>query len=182
MYLNEEKSTDMKHNKDRAVLAAGLVALALVAGACAEAAGPNESTVDNGYEAVQYTPTSTTTSRTTSAKAVASEPDYLTVLEAIDIVGNGGSIQPGDVKATTDMDDIFIAYLDDNGISLSEDKALRSAVTACSFLMQGGDVQELWAEVADDPYSPDIIPGVDNVSELPTLMGAAVGAYCPELD
>lgn len=176
----------MKHNKDRAVLAAGLVALVLVAGACAEAAGPNESTVDNGYEEVQYTPTSTAAApiadRSTSTTSVASEPDYLTVREAIDIVGNGGSIQPGDVKATTDIDDLFINYLDENGISLSEDKALRSAVTACSFLMQGGDVQELWAEIADDPYSPDIIPGVDNVSELPTVMGAAVGAYCPELD
>lgn len=171
----------MKRNKDRAVLAAGLAALALVVGACAEAAGPNESTVDNGYEEVQYTPTSSTTSRTTSTKSVASEPDYLTVLEAIDIVGNGGSIQPGDVKATTDTDGLYIAYLDGKGISLSEDEALRAAVTTCSFLMQGGDTQELWAEIANDPYSPDIIPGVDNASELPTLMGAATGAYCSEL-
>lgn len=167
----------MKHNKDRAVLAAGLVALALVAGACAEAAGPNESTVDNGYEEVQYTPASATVAPASDAP----EPDYLTVLEAIDIVGNGGSIQPGDVKATTGVDDLYTTYLDENGISLSEDKALRSAVTACSFLMQGGDATELWAEIANDPYSPDIIPGVDNASELPVVMGAATGAYCPEL-
>lgn len=175
----------MKRNKDRAVLAAGLVALAMVAGACAEAAGPNESTVSNGYEEVQHTPTSTTVApvadRSTSTTSVAPEPDYLTVLEAIDIVGNGGSVQPGDVKATTDIDNLFIAYMDEKGISLSEDEALRSAVTTCSFLMQGGDVQELWAEIANDPYAPDIIPGVDNVSELPVLMGAASGAYCSHL-
>ena len=173
----------MNRNKDRAVLAAGLVALALVAGACAEAAGPNESTVDNGYSEVRSTSTSTKAAPAAGTySAPEYEPDYLTVDEAIDIVGNGGSIKPGDVKATTEMDDLYINYLDDNGISLSEDEALRSAVTACSFLMQGGDTDQLWLEIANDPYSPDIIPGVDNSDELPTLMGAAVGAYCPELD
>lgn len=175
----------MKRNKDRAVLAAGLVALAMVAGACAEAAGPNESTVDNGYEEVQHTPTSTAVApaanRSTSTTSIAPEPDYLTVLEAIDVVGNGGTIKPGDVKATTDLDSVYIAYLEGKGISLSEDEALRSAVTTCSFLMQGGDVEQLWVEIAADPYSPDIIPGVDNVSELPVLMGAAAGAYCKHL-
>lgn len=173
----------MKRNKDRAVLAAGLIALAMVAGACAEAAGPNESTVDNGYSEVRSTSASTTVAPAADTySATEDEPDYLTVDEAIDIVGNGGSIQPGDVKATTEMDDIYIAYLDDNGISLSEDEALRSAVTACSFLMQGNDFEDLWAEVASDPYAPDIIPGLDNSNELPVVMGAAVGAYCPELD
>lgn len=175
----------MKINKVRITLTAAVVGLALAAGACAEAAGPNESTVDNGYEEVQYTPTSTAPSpvadRPTSTTSVASEPDHLSVLEAIDIVGNGGTIQPGDVKATTDIDVLFIAYLNENGISLSEDEALRSAVTTCSFLMQGGDTNELWAEIANNPYSPDIIPGVDNSTELPTLMGAATGAYCPHL-
>lgn len=173
----------MKRNKDRAVLAAGLIALAMVAGACAEAAGPNKSTVDNGYSEVQSTTASTTVAPAADTySATEYEPDYLTVSEAIDIVGNGGSIQPGDVKATTELDDLYINYLDDNGISLTDDQALRSAVTACSFLMKGGDVDQLWVEIASDPYAPDIIPGVDNSNDLPVVMGAAVGAYCPELD
>ena len=171
--------------KKNITLATGILAVALTASACASPVGPNESTVDNGYEEVQSTSTSTTVApvvdRPTSTTSVAPEPDYLTVDEAIDIVGNGGTIQPGDVKATTDLDDTYIAYLKGKGIYLSEDEALRSAVTTCSFLMQGGDVEQLWVEIVDDPYAPDIIPGVDNATELPTLMGAASGAYCRHL-
>lgn len=179
----------MKSNKVRMTLTAAVVGLSMVAGACASQSDPvGFANVDRGSTSSAAIQPVTEpdeviggggSTRTTS---VASEPDYLTVHEAIDIVGNGGSIKPGDVKATTDMDDIFIAYLDGKGISLSEDEALRSAVTACSFLMQYGDFDELWAEIAADPYSPDIIPGVDNSNDLPVLMGAAVGAYCPHLD
>lgn len=51
-------STDMNNPdrmKNRAILAGGIAAIALVVAACADAAGPNESTVDNGYTEVQIT-------------------------------------------------------------------------------------------------------------------------------
>lgn len=172
----------MKSNKIRMTLTAAVVGLSMVTGACASPLDQNESTVGNGYKEVQPTSTSTTVAPAADTySATEYEPDYLTVHEAIDIVGNGGSIKPGDMKATTDIDKLFIAYLKGEGIHLSEDEALRSAATTCSFLMQGGDTDQLWAEIAVDPYSPDIIPGVDNASKLPTLMGAATGAYCSHL-
>lgn len=165
--------------KKNITLAAGILAVALTASACATD-GAREY---DGHEEVQSTSTSTTVAPAADTySATEYEPDYLTVDEAIDIVGNGGTIQPGDVKATTDTDRLYIAYLKGKGIYLSEDEALRSAVTTCSFLMQGGDTDQLWAEIVNDPYAPDIIPGVDNASELPTLMGAATGAYCSHLD
>lgn len=168
--------------KKNITLAAGILAVALTASACATD-GASKYTLDDAE--VQHTPTSTTVApaadRYTYTTSVAPEPDYLTVTEAIDIVSNGGTVQPGDMKATTDVDNLFIAYLDGKGISLSDDEALRAAVTTCSFLANGGDTDQLWAEIAADPYAPDIIPGVDNASELPVLMGAAAGAYCSHL-
>lgn len=165
--------------KKNITLAAGILAVALTASACATD-GAREY---NGYSEAQSTSTATTVAPAADTySATKYEPDYLTVDEAIDIVGNGGTIQLGDVKATTDTDRLYIAYLKGKGIYLSEDEALRSAVTTCSFLMNGGDTDQLWAEIVNDPYAPDIIPGVDNASELPTLMGAATGAYCSHLD
>lgn len=158
----------MKRNKDRAVLAAGLVALALVAGACAEAAGPNESTVDNGYEEVQYTPTSTTA-------APASDEDYGVYRPLSDPTTRTTA------KAATDtLDEKFLDLMDEMGLGhIPDDLALNAAVATCGYLAGGNDPEDLFEEIANDPFAPDVIEGIDNVRELPQTMGAASGIFCP---
>lgn len=77
-------------------------------------------------------------------------------------------------------DEVYLEYLDEEGFTQSDDLLLTAAQVTCQFHREGGSVDQLWVEIAMNPYDSDVIPGVDNVDELPTLMGAATAVYCPE--
>lgn len=72
----------------------------------------------------------------------------------------------------------FLLTLGQEGVDLPKDVAIRAAETTCLFLEQGGDVDQLFLEMALNPYE-QVLPEVPN-EDLPFVMGAAVGAYCPE--
>lgn len=72
----------------------------------------------------------------------------------------------------------FLLTLDQQGVDLPRDVAIRAAETTCLFMEQGGDVDQLFLEMALNP-SEQVLPEIPN-EDLPSVMGAAVGAYCPE--
>lgn len=72
----------------------------------------------------------------------------------------------------------FLLTLDEQGVDLPRDVAIRAAETTCLFMEQGGDVDQLFLEMALNP-SEQVLPEIPN-EDLPYVMGAAVGAYCPE--
>lgn len=77
-------------------------------------------------------------------------------------------------------DEVYLDYLNSEGLTHSDSLLLDAAWVTCEFHKDGGDVDELWFEIGASPYAPDIIPGIDNVDELPVVMGAATAVYCPE--
>lgn len=160
----------MNRNKDRAVLAAGLAGIALIVGACAEAAGPNESTVDNGYSEVSTTTTPTTTvaKAAPASTTVAAMDDYPTMEER--------------AMETSFEDNAFLETMEEMGLShIPDDTLLNAGLATCAFLSTGGDAEILFSEIANDPFQPDIFDGIDNIREMPQVMGAANAIYCPHL-
>lgn len=74
------------------------------------------------------------------------------------------------------------AYFDTlqaGGIRIGDDDALLVGMTVCSFFDEGHSAEDLFMEMAMDPYAENILPVVDN-DDLPYAMGAAVAAFCPE--
>lgn len=81
--------------------------------------------------------------------------------------------------ATKSEDDIFLEVLEQQGLGhIPDEVALNAGFATCAFLASGGDAEELFGEIANDPFQPDIFPGIDNIREMPQVMGAANGVYC----
>lgn len=76
------------------------------------------------------------------------------------------------------LEESYLEVLQDEGIYLDDETALRAGHTACQFIDEGGSVHQLFYEMAVDPYD-QVLPGISN-DDLPFIMGAAVGTFCPE--
>lgn len=157
----------MKRNKDRAILAAGLVALAMVAGACAEAAGPNESTVTNDKPVSASSTTSTTKSTTSTAPtttySAASQADVEE--DALEISGNSS------------LDQAALATFRQVGVSCpSDDECIAAVQSACVMQDMGYTSEDIYLEIAMFPEE-QVLPGFPN-SAIPHIFGVANGGYC----
>lgn len=162
-------------NKDRAILAAGIAVLALVAGACADAVGPNESTV-----ASSSSPVSTTTTAT-------SEPKITPVTEPDEVIGSKSSSPVSQAAAEDDIlgipntsviDMAALATLNNMGVYCpSDDACLNAVASVCMYKSMGYTSNDLYVELAMDPYAEQIMPPFSN-DDIPYFFGVAEGGYC----
>lgn len=136
------------------ILLAALAAGALSLGACS---APTESEAD----------ATTTSSTTTSAVEQVAEADSVTTSQGIAPPESQGSAS----------DRAYLETIEEAGIYLDRDEALLVGDVVCAFLDDGGDPYALIAGLAMNPYDRPI-PTVSN-EDLPSVMGAAIGALCP---
>lgn len=132
------------------ILLAALAAGALSLGACS---APAESEAG-----------ATATTRTVERVA---EADSVATSQAI--------MPPAIGESVTDR--AYLETIEEAGIYLDRDEALLVGNVVCEFLDNGGDPYALIVELAMDPYDRPI-PTVSN-EDLPSVMGAAIGALCP---
>lgn len=159
----------MKSNKVRMTLAAVLVGLSMVAGACASQSDPyrfvNEDMESTSSAAIQPV--------TESDRVIGGDSSTYTTTHR-----KPSSNSPGSSMA----DRPYLKVLDDHGLGhIPDDLAFTAATATCGFLEEGNSPEQLFNEIAGDLFAPDIITGIDNIRELPYVMGAANGAYCPHL-
>lgn len=84
------------------------------------------------------------------------------------------------VAKTPTPEDRFIETLDEYGVDYgTTDEGILAGHTTCLFIDEGGSPAELIYEMAFDPTGGQVLPNISN-DELPLLMGAAIGALCPE--
>jgi len=135
-------------------LLAALAAGALSLGACSV---PTEGEVDATTTA---TPTTSTVERVAKADSVATSQAVM---------------PPASGESTSDR--AYLETIEEAGIYLDRDEALLVGDVVCEFLDDGGDPYALIAGLAMNPYDRPI-PTVSN-EDLPSVMGAAIGALCP---
>lgn len=84
------------------------------------------------------------------------------------------------VVKTPTPEDRFIETLDEYAVDYgTRDEGILAGHTTCIFIDEGGSPAELIYEMAFDPAGGQVLPNISN-DELPLLMGAAIGALCPE--
>lgn len=77
-------------------------------------------------------------------------------------------------------EDIFLAQLDNQGITYTTDSAaIQGGVAVCAFIDEGNSPSELFWEMALEEPVERILPPVSN-EDLPSFMGVAVAVLCPE--
>lgn len=72
----------------------------------------------------------------------------------------------------------FYEVLAEEGIVVDDDTAYMAGLATCQFLDEGGDMADLALGLAlseEDAFDT----GISN-DDMPFLMGAAIGAFCPE--
>lgn len=132
------------------ILLAALAAGSLTLGACSAPA-----------ETKTGTPTSTV-----GVKRVA-EADSVATSQAI--------MPPAMQESSSDR--AYLETIEEAGVYLDRDEAMLVGGVVCEFLDDGGDPYALIAGLAMNPYDRPI-PTVSN-EDLPSVMGAAIGALCP---
>lgn len=133
------------------IMLAALTAGALALGACADPAPGSPSPASSADAVI---PTTTTTQANVARK----EAPRKTEQEA--------------------REEIYLEVLQEEGIYLDDDTALRAGRATCQFIDEGYSVDQLFYEMVLDPYD-QVLPGISN-DDLPFIMGAAVGAFCLE--
>lgn len=136
------------------ILLTALAAGALSLGAC--------STPVEAEAGATATPTPTT-----STVEQVAEADSVTTSQAI--------MPPAISESISDR--AYLETIEEAGIYLDRDEALLVGGVVCQFLDEGGDPYALIAGLAMNPYDRPI-PTVSN-EDLPSVMGAAIGALCP---
>ena len=134
------------------ILLAALAAGALSLGAC--------STPVEAEAGATTTPTTSTVERVAEADSVATSQ----------------AIMPPAISESI-SDRAYLETIREAGIYLDRDEALLVGGVVCEFLDDGGDPYALIAGLAMNPYDRPI-PTVSN-EDLPSVMGAAIGALCP---
>lgn len=134
------------------ILLAALAAGALSLGACST---PVEAEAD-----ATATPTTSTAERVAKADSVATSQ----------------AVMPPAISESI-SDRAYLETIEEAGIYLDRDEALLVGDVVCAFLDDGGDPYALIAGLAMNPYDRPI-PTVSN-EDLPSVMGAAIGALCP---
>lgn len=121
---------------------------------------------------------------TGACSALDSEPDlsgdYSTaaaapVLESTVVMPAAPSAGVGSEQRT---ESIYYSTLASEGIVIDNDTAYIAGLATCEFINDGGSMSDLMVGIAlggEDPF--DL--GISN-EDLPFLMGAAIGAFCPE--
>lgn len=146
-------------NKDRAILAAGLVALTFVAAACADAVGPNESTVTSSPSTVEASP----------------------VVESVNTSTTSATATPRATEAELTpqmLDEAALRTLDTVGVYCPSDAQCLSAVaTVCAYKSLGYTSEDLYMELAINPDIEQIMPPFSN-DDIPYFFGVAEGGYC----
>lgn len=76
------------------------------------------------------------------------------------------------------IEEFYLETLREEGITVSKSSALLVVDVTCEFMAEGGDPYSLFFGMALEP-DVQVVPGVSN-EDLPFMMGAAVGGFCPE--
>lgn len=97
------------------------------------------------------------------------------VAEADSIATSQTIMPPAIGESVTDR--AYLETIEEAGIYLDRDEALLVGDVVCEFLDDGGDPYALIMGLAMNPYDRPI-PTVSN-EDLPSVMGAAIGALCP---
>lgn len=133
------------------IMLAALAAGTLALGACADPAPGSPSPASSADAVIPAT-------TTTQASVVRKEPPRKTWQEV--------------------REESYLEVLQEEGIYLDDETALRAGRTTCQFIDEGHRVDQLFYEMASNPYD-QVLPGISN-DDLPFIMGAAVGTFCPE--
>lgn len=133
------------------IMLAALAAGALALGACADPAPGSPSPASSADAAIPAT-------TTTQASFARKEAPRKTEQEV--------------------REESYLKVLREEGIYLDDKTALLAGRTTCQFIDEDGSVDQLFYEMASDPYD-QVLPEISN-NDLPFIMGAAVGAFCPE--
>lgn len=149
-------------NKKLATVAS-MAVTALMLGACGTA-GPSESTVTATSNALARADTPETSRASETSRATYVKPTPT-------------------VSAEERTKQAYYRTLKKEGIYLDDLTAYQAAMTTCEFIETGHSVEGLFHEMATDQVLgrvvDPVLPGISD-DDLPFIMGAAVGAFCPE--